>query len=209
MGREVFQFASEAIADGAPWRIKGFLDNRPGALTGFNIDAPVLGRVETYSIESEDVFIGAIGDPNDKIKGFRPILDRGGVFVNLIHPLARVGRNTRLGVGVVLTPYALVSCDLHVGNFVTILPFTTLGHDVRVGDWCQISAHCGLNGCVTMGEGVFLGSHACVLPRTKVGNWAYIGAGSVVAHDVPPRTKVFGNPARPLTVPRNSNRSVK
>lgn len=209
LGREIFEFASEAIADGAPWRIKGFLDNRPGALTGFNIDAPVLGTVDNYRIQPQDVFIGAIGEPHEKIKGFRPILDRGGTFINLIHPYARVGRNAQLGVGVVLTPYALVSCDLRVGNFVTVLPFSTVAHDVRVGDWCQISSHCGLNGCVTMGEGVFLGSHACILPRTKVGDWAYVGAGSVVAHDVEPGSKVFGNPARPLMAPRHSDRSVK
>jgi sugar O-acyltransferase (sialic acid O-acetyltransferase NeuD family) len=208
-GREMFQVASETIADGAPYRIKGFLDNRSDALTGFNIDLPVLGNVEAYQPDPDDVFIGAIGEPHEKIKAFKPILDRGGVFINLIHPLARMGRNVELGIGVVLEPYAELSCDLRLGNFVTILPFSTVAHDVRVGDWCQISSHCGLNGCVTMGEGVFLGSHACIIPRTKVGDWAYIGAGSVVITDVKPNTKVFGNPARPVMVSTPARQNVK
>ena len=32
----------------------------------------------------------------------------------------------------------------------------------------------------------------------SVGAWAFAGAGSVVVRDVPPRVKVFGNPAAPI-----------
>jgi sugar O-acyltransferase (sialic acid O-acetyltransferase NeuD family) len=204
LGREVLMFVSDAIADGAPWRIKGFLDGRPDALNGFNVPVPILGSVRDYQPESDDVFVGAVGEPQEKVRGFKPILERGGRFVSLIHPLARVGRNTQIGEGVVLAPYAVVSCDLKVGNFVTVLPFSTLAHDVRVGDWCQISSHCGVNGCGEIGEGVFLGSHVCIIPQTKVGDWAYVGAGSVVIADVKPGSKVFGNPARPVHVPNRA-----
>ena len=70
-----------------------------------------------------------------------------------------------------------------------------MGHDTTVGDWSQINSHCGVNGCSTLGEGVFLGSHACIIPRVKVGVWAFIGAGSVVLRDVEPHVKMLGNPA--------------
>jgi acetyltransferase-like isoleucine patch superfamily enzyme len=64
-----------------------------------------------------------------------------------------------------------------------------------VGDWSQISSHCGVNGKVRLGEGVLLGSHVCIIPGVSVGDWAYVGAGSVVLKDVPDGLKVFGNPA--------------
>ena len=38
--------------------------------------------------------------------------------------------------------------------------------------------------------------HASIIPQITVGDWAYVGAGSVVLRDVAPETKVFGNPAK-------------
>lgn len=49
---------------------------------------------------------------------------------------------------------------------------------------------------VRIGEGAVLGVGAIVLAGVTVGERAFVGAGSVVTRDVPPRTVVFGNPAR-------------
>ena len=37
-----------------------------------------------------------------------------------------------------------------------------------------------------------------LLPGVMIGENALVGAGSVVTHDVPDRTIVAGNPARPI-----------
>ena len=91
LGREVYTWAEQAIADGARWRIKGFIDNRKNVLDGYNYEAGILGDVENYRLGKDDVFIGAIGEPRDKARFYSPILKRGGQFINLIHPLANVG----------------------------------------------------------------------------------------------------------------------
>ncbi|MGO8697120.1 MAG: NeuD/PglB/VioB family sugar acetyltransferase [Limisphaerales bacterium] len=194
-GRETFAWAAQAIAAGAPWRIKGFLDNRAEALKTFDYGVGILGDVENYEIEENDVFVGAIGAPQDKVKYYTPILQRGGRFVNVIHPLANMGKNVQLGVGIVLAPFASVTCDVRIGDHVSIGPFSNSAHDTIIGDWSQISSHCGINGNVSLGTGVFLGSHACIIPRIKIGDWAFVGAGSVVTKDVEADLKVFGNPA--------------
>jgi sugar O-acyltransferase (sialic acid O-acetyltransferase NeuD family) len=195
MGREVFTWAAQAIAAGAPYRIKGFLDNRADALAGYDYGAGILGDVESYEIQEDDIFVGAIGDPIDKVKYYTPIIQRGGRFVNVIHPLANIGKNVRLGSGIVLAPFVSVTSDIAIGDHVSIGAFSNVGHDVVVGKWCQISSHCGINGRAVLGDGVFLGSHACVVPGITVGEWAFVGAGSIVVRNVPPRVKVFGNPA--------------
>lgn len=45
-------------------------------------------------------------------------------------------------------------------------------------------------------DGAIIGVGAIVLAGMTVGERAYVGAGSVVTRDVPPRSVVFGNPAR-------------
>lgn len=197
-GREAFVWAAQAIERGAPWQIKGFLDNRADLLDGFAYEARIIGDVETYRIEEDDVFVGAIGDPVDKVNYYTPILERGGRFVNIIHPLANIGKNVQLGSGVVMAPFSSATCDARIGDHVSIGAFSNVAHDAVVGKWSQISSHCGINGRVTLGEGVFLGSHACLIPQIKAGDWAFVGAGSVVVKDVQPGVKVFGNPAVPI-----------
>jgi sugar O-acyltransferase (sialic acid O-acetyltransferase NeuD family) len=197
-GRETFTWASQAMAHGASWQIKGFLDSRPSVLDGYDYGVKILGDVEHYAIAENDVFVGAIGDPREKVKYYTPILERGGLFVNVIHPQANIGKNVRLGTGIVMAPFSSVTCDAQVGNHVTFGAFSNAGHDTVIDDWCQISSHCGINGGVTLEKGVFLGSHACLVPRIQIGAGAYVGAGSVVLKNVVAGVKVFGNPAVPV-----------
>lgn len=195
LGREAANWAMQAIAAGSAMRLKGFLDIRPDILNGFRYDIPIVGSTDTYEIQEGDVFLSAIGNPKEKRRACAQLLNRGARFMNLIHPLAVTGQNVDLGTGVLLSAFTSVTCDARVGNHVDLGTFSNLGHDTGVGDWCHISSHCGLNGGAVLEEGVFLGSHVCVLPGVRIGAWAYVGAGSVVARDVAPGTKVFGNPA--------------
>lgn len=55
---------------------------------------------------------------------------------------------------------------------------------------------------ITIGNNVWIGGHATIMPGVAIGDAAIIGAGAVVTRDVPARTIVAGNPARPIrTVP--------
>ena len=47
-------------------------------------------------------------------------------------------------------------------------------------------------------RGAYIGAYAILLPGVTVGEGAVVGAGAVVADDVPPGTVVGGVPARPL-----------
>jgi acetyltransferase-like isoleucine patch superfamily enzyme len=53
---------------------------------------------------------------------------------------------------------------------------------------------------VVIKRGAFLGIRSVILPGVTVGNNAYVAAGAVVSDDVPDRTVVAGNPARPVRV---------
>jgi acetyltransferase-like isoleucine patch superfamily enzyme len=50
----------------------------------------------------------------------------------------------------------------------------------------------------TIRRGARVGSAAVLCPGVEIGEEAFVGAGSVVTKDVPPRMVVVGNPARVL-----------
>lgn len=57
-GREVYSAAINTNEySNAEYDIKGFLDNKTDALKGYNNYLPILGRVEDYDIQEDDVFI--------------------------------------------------------------------------------------------------------------------------------------------------------
>lgn len=54
----------------------------------------------------------------------------------------------------------------------------------------------GYGKVTTIGHDVWIGTRALILPGVKIGNGAVIGAGAVVAKDVPDYAVVVGNPGR-------------
>jgi len=51
---------------------------------------------------------------------------------------------------------------------------------------------------VRIGRGTHLGVRVTIMPGVTIGEYAYVGAAAVVRDDVPPRTVVAGDPARPI-----------
>ncbi len=197
-GREVHDWASDAAAVGADWTVAGFLDDNPAALDGFGMPVGILGSPRTFEPTGDDRFVCAIGEPQDKLRIARDLRSRGARFTNVIHPTAHVGRRNRLGTGLILCPYSVITTNVTVGDFVSLNLHGTIGHDATVGDGCTLNNHTDVTGWVRMGEGVFLGSHASVLPHAKVGDYARIGAGTTVLRSAKPHTTIVGVPGKRL-----------
>ncbi len=110
---------------------------------------------------------------------------------------------------------AVVEIADHVGisgSSITACERITIGNHVIIGSGCLIidtDAHPlspearlrrdkPISKAIHIEDDVFIGARAIILKGVRVGKGAVIGAGAVVSHDVPARTIVAGNPAKPL-----------
>lgn len=195
-GREVLAWALDCPDCGKEWKIEGFLDANTLALEGYPCDLPILGDPATHTPTPDDLLVCAIGDPVRRLALCLRLRKAGGHFLTLIHPTAVTGPAVRIGEGSILCPGAVVTTNVTLGDFTILNVGVCVGHDVTTGDACTLSPHADLGGHSKLGEGVFLGTHADVLPGAIVGDYAKVGAGSVVLKKVEPHTTVVGVPAR-------------
>ena len=153
-GREVYDIACACISAGEDLDVKGYLDDKSDALDNYANYPPIIGPVETYSIQPNDVFVCALGDVSYKKKYVDMILSKGGEFITLLHPTAILGNNARYGKGCIIGAYANLSSDTVLGDYVTFSIKAGMGHDSVIGDFCHIGALTNISGFVTIGDNV-------------------------------------------------------
>src|SRR5438270_13024015 len=115
-GREVCTWAQQTVRAGAPWELKGFLDDRADALKGFTYGIPILAGPESYQPSADEIFICAIGTPRIKQKYCTLMEEKGAKFATLIHPTAVIGHDVQIGEGCILGPFTQLSCDIRLGR---------------------------------------------------------------------------------------------
>ncbi len=200
LAREIYWHAQDSLGYGTEWDLKGFLDGdvKLHSEEYGKLRAPLLGDINDYHIENDDVFICAIGSPQVKEKMIKRIIERGGRFQNIIHRTSLICNTAKIGVGNILLPYSCVSDNVTLGNYITINTSSGLGHDATLGDYSTISAAVDIMGYAQVGRRVFLGGGAKALPHCSIEDDVYVGVSSVVFKRVRAGLKVFGNPALPV-----------
>jgi sugar O-acyltransferase (sialic acid O-acetyltransferase NeuD family) len=197
-GREVYAQAQCSHGYLEEYDIKGFLDDKSDALDGMDGYPPILGSVEGYEPQADDVFVCAMGDAHWKKHYAEIVLSKGGEFVNLINKDISIGLNTRLGNGCIICDNVGISCDITIGNFVTIQSYSIVGHDVTIGDYCHLGTRSFMGGFSSLGSISTIQTNSIILPHIQVGNESIVGAGAVVIRKVKDGTTVYGNPAKIL-----------
>jgi len=103
-----------------------------------------------------------------------------------IHPSASIGTSVFLdhATGIIIGAFAVV------GDDVTILQNVTIGRKNSEPDRAP-----------KIGRGVYLSAGSTIIGGVSIGDYAKIGAGAVVEHDVPPGCTAVGVPARLTNCP--------
>lgn len=125
------------------------------------------------------------------IKKIIQILNREVPTEILVRRGLKVGKDFNRQQGVFIDP---THCYLiEIGNDVTMsIRVTLMAHDASTK---KLIGYTKL-GKIKIGNHVFIGANATILPGVTIGDYAIIGAGSVVTKDVPDKTIVAGCPAK-------------
>lgn len=181
--------------------VKGFLDDKDDALDGLEGEwPPIISAVESYEIQSEDVFFCALGDAHWRKHYAEIITNKGGHFINIIHRTALVSPVATIGEGVTIGAFTTISPNVKIGNHVMIQAFDDLGHDSEVGSYASIEAYVFLGGYAKVGEMATMHTKSSIIPHKSIGKGCVVGFGSVVMRNFKDGVHVFGNPASILKV---------
>lgn len=180
---------------GDQYAIKGFLDDKADALDGYGDYPPIIGTVEGYKPQENDVFLCALGVVKWRKKYIDLVVSHGGRFETIISPKATIHQSAVLGIGDLILDNAIVSSGVKVGDYVLCHCNVVLGHDTIVESHVVCEAFTFTGGFAKICEGATLHTRATILPHKKVGIGATVGAGSTVISNVKEGKTVFGVPA--------------
>ena len=173
----------------------------------------------TISLLSEIGEHCAIG-PNVRLSDAK-IADRVTICESVVTQSA-IGPDTTVGPFAHVRGHAKLDGENRIGNFVEVknshyargaksAHLSYLG-DASIGEETNIGAGtitCNYDGKkknrTTIGRNVSIGSNTSIVAPRTIGDDALTGAGSVVTKDVPPGTRVAGNPARALPSSREAS----
>lgn len=120
---------------------------------------------------------------------------------------AVLGENCNLGQNVVVSPDVILGNNVKVQNNVSIYTGVTCADDVFLGPSMVFTNVNNPRSAVQrrgqylkthVGKGATIGANATVVCGHNIGEYAFIGAGSVVTKDIPAYALFVGNPARQL-----------
>lgn len=118
---------------------------------------------------------------------------------------AQIGDNCILGQNVFVASRVIIGNGCRIQNNVSLYDGIELGNDVFLGPSCVFTNVVNPRAAISrrdetrtilLGRGATVGANATILAGTKIGCWAFVGAGSVILRDVPDYAVMVGNPAR-------------
>src|SRR5260370_3006817 len=203
VAREMSGVRHPAQPPASGWNLVGFADSDEGKRqtlhAGFLVHGTIEQAAEAFT-GREVWFFCAVGNNAARRRLVSQAESLGWKPASLVHPSALIADTASVLAGTYVGPGSIVSNNARVGPHVIVTMHVSVGHDVVVGDYCQLSPGSRISGFCRIEELASLGSNSVLMPGTRVGRGALVGACSLAHGEVTADTTVCGVPARMIRV---------
>ena len=190
--------AHKLMSDGVTLRDPKRIDVRGDIQVGTDIVIDINVVFEGRVVLGSNVHIGANCVLRDVVVGEGTV-----ILPNCVVENSEIGDDCQIGPFTRIRPDSILQAGVKLGNFVetkktsigrgskinhlSYIGDATVGNGVNVGAGCITCNYDGANKYQTViGDGAFIGSDCQLVAPVKIGERAYVGAGSTITKDAPP-----------------------
>ncbi|MFC1555290.1 acetyltransferase [candidate division KSB1 bacterium] len=155
----------------------------------------ILDDIDKYFSPSEVYLVIAYGN-NQKKQEIALSLEKSNYrFATIVNKTAYISSNVEIGKDCIINANVTIMPNTKIGDHVIIHSGCVIEHDNIIDDFANIAPGVITAGNVKIGKGSYIYTGTSIIPKTKIGNWAVVGAGSVVLKNVADNDVVAGVPA--------------
>jgi sugar O-acyltransferase (sialic acid O-acetyltransferase NeuD family) len=173
-------------------------ENNPYSITYLGGDEEIL-KYHPQEIELVNA-LGSVSDTKFRENIFNIFKSKGYRFSTIIHPSAIISDTVILGEGVQIMAGAVIQPFTKIDDNTIINTSASIDHDCYISKHCHIAPGCVLSGGVFVGEGTHIGTGTKIIQNVTVGKNVLVGAGSLVLRSVGDKKKVYGSPAKEVSI---------
>ena len=137
----------------------------------------------------------AVTSPQIKKQIFHNFSEDIYAFETYIHPTVEISEYSKIGIGTIIGPKAIITGDAVVNNFVYVSYASIVGHDSVVDSFSTLYPFVEVCGDCNVGKECIFGIRSILLPSNSVGDNTKIDAGSILRKSIEGNCLVSGNPA--------------
>ncbi len=144
-------------------------------------------------------FLLTMGDNTIRTEVSNKLRQLGGNVPTLIHPTAVISRFSQISsIGVYISAFTYVQADSSIGDNTVLLSHVNISHTTHIGNSCFVAGGSTIGAYTNIKDFVFIGQGALTISAKvpTIGEKAYIGARSLITHEVPAHAVMAGSPAK-------------
>lgn len=176
-------------------------DERTGEFDhGFQIIGSFNDLFSEKSLQGKN-FLLTMGDNKIREDLTQRIMKLGGNVPTLIHPTTVISRFADIStIGVYISAFTHVQADTTIDEGTVLLSGVNISHTNKIGKYCFVAGGATIGAYTNVKDFVFVGQGVLTISGKvpTIGEAAYIGARSLVTHEVPANAVIAGSPAKIL-----------